>query len=314
LNISTGVPTTPSYRPHEPDEFGIEINFSPHSDTPSRVFRVMTSLIDSFQEIDGFLAGSIATGLKPSTLLEDIESGSIRVWLRNILESIDDESLKSGEWKKVIGAYLVKAKRIMIDWTDRRTTVTAEAEIAELRQELLDAAAQTDVLRIPTYVPIPSNEVVRSIQLISDALQPLNEDDSVSYLSSERIIEFNKSFEVVPAALTDLLVREVMTSEAPMILVIKRPDFLGDSKWEFRHDRRVFEARILDPAWMTEFRLGTVVIHPGDALRAVVRSTVRYGFDGEVVDSQHEIIKVDGVIHTIRPSQGHFFNLPQEGP
>jgi hypothetical protein len=267
----------------------------------------MTSLIESFQEIDGFLAGSIATGLKPSTLLEDIESGSIRVWLRNILESIDDDSLKSGEWKKIIGAYLVKAKRLMINWTDQRTTVTTEAEIGELRQELLDAAARTDVLRIPTYLPIPSNEVVRSIQLIADALKPLNENDSVSYLSSEPIIEFNTSFEVVPDALTDLLVREVISSEVPMILVIKRPDFLGDSKWEFRHDRRVFEARILDPEWLTEFRNGVEVIHPSDALRTVVRSTVRYGFDGEVVDSQHEIIKVSGVIHAIRPSQGHFF-------
>jgi hypothetical protein len=273
----------------------------------------MTALIDSFQEIDGFLAGSIATGLKPSTLLEDIESGSLRVWLKNVLESVDDDSLKSGEWKKVVGAFLVKAKRIMINWTERRTTVTAEAEIAELRQELLDAAAQTDILRIPTYTPIPSNEVVRSIQLIADALKPLGESDSVSYLSYEPTAEFNKSFQVVPDALTDLLVREVITSETQMILVIKRPDFLGDARWEFRHDRRVFEARIHDPEWLAEFREGTVVIHPGDALRSIVRSTVRYGFDGEVVDSQHEIVKVAGVIHTIRPSQGHFFNPPKEG-
>jgi hypothetical protein len=117
----------------------------------------------------------------------------------------------------------------------------------------------------------------------------------------------------VPEALTDLLVREVITSEVPMILVIKRPDFLGDAKWEFRHDRRSFEARIRDAKWLTEFREGTEVIHPGDALRSTVRSTVRYGFDGEVVDSQHEIVKVEGVIHTIRPSQGHFFSRPQEG-
>jgi hypothetical protein len=272
----------------------------------------MTALIDSFQEIDGFLAGSIATGLKPSTLLEDIQSGSLRVWLRNVLESVDDESLKSGDWKKVVGAFLVKAKRIMVNWTEGRTTVTAEAEIMELRQELLDAAAQTDVLRIPTYTPIPSNEVVRSIQLIADAIKFLGEGDSVSYLSSEPTIDFNGSFHVVPDELADLLVREVIESQVPMILVIKRPDFLGDSRWEFRHDRRVFEARISDSVWLTEFRGGTVIIHPGDALRSVVRSTVRYGFDGEVVDSQHEVVRVEEVIHTIRPHQSHFFNPPQE--
>jgi hypothetical protein len=302
--------TKSDHKPYDPDEFGIEISFAPHSDAPSRIFKVMTALIDSFQEIDGFLAGSIATGLKPSMLLEDIESGSLRIWLRNILDSVDGESLKSGEWKKVVGAFLVKAKRIMVDWTEGRTTVSAEAEIMELRQKLLDAAAQTDVLRIPTYTPIPSNEVVRSIQLIAEAIKPLNEGDSVSYLSSEETIDFNTSFQVVPDALTDLLVKEVIVSEVPMILVIKRPDFLGDARWEFRHDRRVFEARINDSGWLMEFRAGTAVIHPGDALRSVVRSTVRYGFDGEVVDSQHDIVRVEGVIHTIRPSQGHFFTPP----
>ncbi len=298
---------------HESDEFGIQISFAPHSDAPSRVFRVMTALIDSFQEIDFFLAGSIAVGLKPATLLEDIEVGSLRVWLRNVLESVDDEALKSGDWKKIVGAYLVKTKRIMINWTQGRTSVASESDVMELRQQLLDAAAGTDVLRIPTYTPIASNEVVRSIQLITDAIKPLSASDSVSYLSSEPAIEFNASFQVVPDELTDLLVKEVMTSHAQMILVIKRPDFLGDSRWEFRHERRVFEAKISDPEWLTQFRAGTEVIQPGDALRTVVRSTVRYGFDGEVVDSQHEIIKVDGVIHTIRPSQGHFFNPTKGG-
>lgn len=127
----------------------------------------MTALIEAFQEIDGFLAGSIATGLKPSTLLEDIESGSLRAWLRNTLESIDDDSLKSGDWKKLVGAFLVRAKHIMINWTEGRTTVDSEAEIQELRQELLDVAAHTDVLRIPTYAPISSTELVRSIEMIS---------------------------------------------------------------------------------------------------------------------------------------------------
>jgi hypothetical protein len=145
-------------------------------------------------------------------------------------------------------------------------------------------------------------------------MKPLSAGDSVSYLSSEPKTEFNRSFQVIPDALTDLLVRERITSETQMILVIKRPDFLGDARWEFRHDRRIFEARISDARWLTEFRAGTVVIHPGDALRSVVLSTVRYGFDGEVVDSQHEIIRVDGVIHTLRPSQDNFFNPQQEDP
>jgi hypothetical protein len=302
----------PHYQPHDPDEFGIEITFTPHSDAPGRVFRAMTALIDSFQEIDAFLANSIATGLKPSTLLEDIESGSLRVWLRNVLESVDDDSLKSGEVKKILGAYLVKAKRIMVNWTERRTTVDSQGEVQELRQELLNAAADTDILRIPTYAPISSIEIVRSIEMITNAIQPLAEGDSVAYLSPETRVEFNRSFQVVPNALTDLLVKESIKSETPMILMIKRPDFLGDSRWEFRHEKRVFDAKIQDSEWLFDFRSGVVLLLPGDALRCIVRSEVRYGYDGEVVDSKQEIIKVVEVIHSIRPIQSNLFRSPED--
>jgi hypothetical protein len=301
-------PGTPRrHLPRDPDEFGIEINFRPHSEAPSRVFRAMTALIESFQEIDQFLARSINAQIRPSTLLEDVESGSLRAWLRNVLENVDDESLKSGEWKKVIGAFLVKAKRIMIKWTEERATVDSQTDLLQLRQEILDAAAETDVLRIPTYTPITPGELVRSITLLTDAVKPLSDTDSVVYLSAELPAALNRAFEVFPEALTDLLVKESIPGETLMILMVKRPDFLGESRWEFRHEKRVFEAKIQDLEWLREFRNGVILLQPGDALRCIVRSEVRYGYDGEVIDSKQEIIKVTEVIHAIRPFQTHLF-------
>jgi hypothetical protein len=45
-------------------------------------------MIEAFQEIDTLLVGSIRSTLQPSTLLEDIEAGSVKVWLRNALIAI----------------------------------------------------------------------------------------------------------------------------------------------------------------------------------------------------------------------------------
>lgn len=290
-------------RSRGPDEFGIEIRFKPHSDAPSRVFRAMAALIDGFQEIDGFLVGSIATGIKPSLLLEDIEVGSLRSWLSNQLKDLDDETLKTGEIKKIIGTYLVRAKRYILEWEKKHPTVESHREIEELRQQLLDEAAKTDVLKIPTYAPITSTDVVRSVEVISKATGVLAEEDTVIYLTAESDVELDRSFSATPELLLSLLAKESLVNVAPMILVIKRPDFLGDSRWDFRWDRRPFEAHILDSAWLSDFRSGTTVIHPGDALKCNVRSTVRYGFDGEVIDAMHEIVEVLEVIHTIQPSQ-----------
>jgi hypothetical protein len=259
------------------------------------------------------LAGSVARGLKPSMLLEDIEAGSLRAWLRNQLELIDDETLKSGEIKKVVGAYLVRAKRLIIEWEKKHSKVESPKEIEELRQEILDESARTDVLRIPTYLPLPSTDIVRSIELISEATKPA-EGDSVVYLSAQPPTELNRSFDATPELLLSLLARETIVGQEVMILVIKRPDFLGDSRWDFRWDRHPFEAKIGDTGWLSKFRNGDVFLQPGDALRCSVRSTIRYGFDGEVVDKNYEITEVLEVIHALRPLQGKLFIPPGDLP
>jgi hypothetical protein len=70
---------------------------------------------------------------------------------------------------------------------------------------------------------------------------------------------------------------------------------------------RILPAKMSDTAWLLAFRNGRVNILPGDALRAIVSTTVKYGFDAEVIGSQYEIVRVLEVIPGERPSQS---NMP----
>jgi hypothetical protein len=81
-----------------------------------------------------------------------------------------------------------------------------------------------------------------------------------------------------------------------MTLLVKKPDYLGHSKWEFKHGERALDARILDLEWLARFQSGQIDLKPGDALQAVVKSVIATGFDGAVVDTQHEVLKVLGVV------------------
>jgi hypothetical protein len=68
-------------------------------------------------------------------VLEDIEAGSIRVWLSTFLKKIDDDGLRQGEIKKAIGPALVEAKYAAIGYLDR-DQATAASGAAELRETL----------------------------------------------------------------------------------------------------------------------------------------------------------------------------------
>lgn len=94
-----------------------------------------------------------------------------------------------------------------------------------------------------------------------------------------------------------VFVKEQLSNEANMILRVKKPDFLGDSMWDFVHAGRTFAAHMADAEWLELFRRGRVLLCPGDSLRVVIRSTLRYGFDNEVLGSHYDILKVEEVLH-----------------
>lgn len=302
-------------------DFFIKIDFEKGSGSPSRVFRAMSDLIDALQETDKNLIASIDAKLQPVLLLEDVETGSVKAWLKQTVESVDDEGLKKGDWKMVVGNYLLKAKYLIINFLDKKTDIKGVQEIETLEKDIHKLAEATDIKMLPAYEPIPREKLVRSIEKINTALTPLNDNDKASFETTEgEKTEFNLALHIAPETLEELITAETIQSVSEMILKVKKPDFLGTSQWEFRHDNRTMPARILDEEWLRDFQAGEVItIRPGDAIRATVLTEVRYGFDRDVVSTQYSVIKVIQVIPKAQTKQTELFerrtrkfNLPEE--
>jgi hypothetical protein len=283
-------------------DFGIQIDFDRDSPDPARVFRAMTGLIDSFQQLDRSLAGSIDVSIEPVLMLEDIEAGSLKTWLRTALLSTDDQALKSGEWKKVVGPYLVRTRYIVLRFLEGKEKLSSREDIARLQSELAAAAEETEARWIPMYSPVPTAKLLGGIQSVNDALSHLGQNDKAKFISDDGDANLNIGLQFSISEMEELLTREVISSESTMILKVKKPDYLGGSRWEFVFGRGI-EAKILDSDWLHRFQNRGVDVRPGDAIRAIVRTEVRYGYDGSVVGTSYTILKVLGVDHFDSPPQ-----------
>jgi len=151
-------------------DFCLEIDFDKETENPGRVFKTMSALIDTFEAIDRDLAVSIDSKIEPILLLEDVEAGSIRVWLANKIRDVEDEGLKSGDYKKVIGQYLVRAKWYIIDFLEGKSKITDKAEIEEMQAGLLELAEDTNVRHLPSYVPIEKTKLLRGVEGITNSI------------------------------------------------------------------------------------------------------------------------------------------------
>lgn len=290
-------------------DFGIEIKFDKNKESPAKAFRTLSEILESLHSVDIDLIGSIDSKIKPVTLLEDLETGSIRGWFKNVLEKIPDEGLKDLNWQKAVGHYLVTAKYLLIDFMAGKTTISSRKEIKQLEGKLFELAKQTNVKQIPAYSPISTAKLVGSISKINASLQYAKKENQITYIAgSKERTDFNLEFNFSPESIEGLLTKETIRSESEMILKVKKPDYLGDSQWELRHEKTPMLVKIADIEWLKKFQDREINVRPGDSLRSKVKTTVNYDHNNEVIGTHYEIIQVIKIIQVDSNNQLEFFS------
>jgi hypothetical protein len=276
-------------------DFAFEIDFKRGEGSPSRVFSAINDFIRGCERLDAELATGIDANIETVLLLEDIEAGSIKVWLRNALHATEDDALKTLDWKPLVGKYLVRAKYAVIRWIDDDTTPKS---LPALARELKELAAETEVKHLPDYqAPSPKAllDAVRDFQRVKDQLVP---GDRATYIDSQGdTAEMNLSMRWNIDDIEALAVKEtVKFPVAPMILAVKKPDYLGESKWDLRHGKKAISAKIEDETWLKRFQNREVDVRPGDSLRCEVLIEHLYGHDNELLTERYTVVHVVEVL------------------
>ena len=289
-------------------DFCIEIQYKKESENPSRVFRSMSELIDSFQRIDQHLVKAIDVNTETILLLEDIEAGSIKVWLRDLLKAIPDDAVYHLDWKPIVGQYLVRAKRFIVNFLENKTTITNIDEIRPLEDDIYKLAEETRVRWLPAYTRIQPRQLLESMRDISASLSHLTEEDNAKYIvPNEPEAKFNLTFNLAPESIEDLIAKETLSSESEMLLKVKKPDYLGESMWDFRHGTSTISASILDEEWLEKFQSRKVDVRPQDSIRVRVEISHIYDQNGDLVVTHYNILKVIGVIFAPDQAQPNMF-------
>jgi hypothetical protein len=291
-----GEVTLTTRRPKPPlADFAFEIDFKRGEGSASRVFSAINDFIRGCERLDAELVGAIDSNIETVMVLEDIEAGSIKVWLRNTLRVVEDDALKTLDWKPLVGKYLVRAKYAVIRWIDDDADPKS---LPALAREIQSIAAETDVKHLPDYrAPSPKAllDAVRDFQKVKEQLVP---GDRATYIGSDGgAAEMNLAIRWNVDDIEAMAVKETVTFPvAQMILAVKKPDYLGDSKWDLRHGKRAISAKIEDENWLKKFQGRQIDVRPGDALRCDVRIEHLYGHDNELLTERYTIVNVAEVL------------------
>lgn len=283
--------------------YSIKVEFEKGTEDPARVFSTMLGLINAFKEYDRNLAHIISADFEPEITLEDITTGSLKTTIVSILRKIDAGAIKELDWKQLIGSYLVKGKYKLIEFLEERETVTHYKEIENLNTELINLAHEANIIYLPSFSPIPPQKLLENIKDISEAMSHLQPKDRVTLIADNKEKEINKKFKLPVEKIESILTEHIVVSERVLVLKVKKPDFLGFSKWDMKHGNKAVSVKIEHIEWLNEFHKQKVSVLPGDSIKGLVKITENVDKHGELVAEEYSIIKVHEVLRHLQYQQ-----------
>lgn len=284
--------TTKKPEPPKAD-FAFYVNYKKGSGSPSRVFAATHDFIKACDRLDKELVKSIDSNIETVMVLEDIEVGSIKSWFANTLKATDDQALKDLDWKPAVGKYLVRAKYAVLRWVENDEAPTS---LVELAQEIKNIASETDVRHLPDYRTPSPESLISAIKDFQSLKEHFTDGDRVSVITPEGELEMNLTMRWDIENIEALAVKEIMKFPTILIFAVKKPDYLGDSKWELRHGKRNISAKIEDEEWLKKFQARQIDVRPGDSLKCKVEIEHLYGHDNELITERYIVKEVIDVL------------------
>jgi hypothetical protein len=275
-------------------EFELYFDFEKQSQSPQRIFKILSDLLIALGKFDNLLVQTANPEFRVDLVLEDIEAGSLRAKLAAFLRAIPEEAVKNFDWKKLIGHFLNKGLQRFILFLEDKPVIDNVQELKNIQSILeAEAALATDN---PLLVPgqIPLDKLIAFMEEITRAVSPLRNQEYIEYRSQQGNARFNPHLNT--ANLQALLVTETQSTENEYLVKAKRPDFMGESMWELVLKGHTITAKMADLEWLDSFHEGRVDFRPSDYLRIKLQTETTFRGSFGNPSAHHTVLKVIGIV------------------
>ncbi len=290
--------------------YSIKLEYKEHSTHPSQLFYAMGDLIESMKKLDDALIDSLPYQISNKIILESVETGSIITKLRTALDNIDDEALKELSIKKFIGSFLVKGKHKAIKLLAEKDGI-ADSKDFERIASSIEEVTEDELTEFGLTPNISRTKLLQAFNTISESMKQLGEEEKAIYISSEGSALINKNFSLSQDKIDELLTEKVAMSTIREIVDIKKPDYIGNSKWEvyFPQIKKYQFVKIEDKKWLGRFQSGDVDLRPGDSIDATIQSKSHIDRNSREILVEHSAQMIHRVIRNrdIKDNQASIF-------
>ena len=233
--------------------YSLIFDYEKEKTNPLILLSNITKVLQGFNELNNALCENIDTDIEVYPCLVDIEKGSIKLNLKDIIEQkITDENIEkfADNPKKFVITSVLKFIRHSIfrilNITKELPNQKREQKIIETIEKEFNKLPKNDLLA----KQINKNKILTSINTITQSAKNINKVILVDEINNSAIID--TTFEYTSHILETE--NNKKTNSLKVSLPIKKPDLLGASKWELIFVERKINATIEDTDFLEKVK------------------------------------------------------------
>lgn len=279
-------------------EYELKLDFVSGQNNPEQLYLAMISAFKFLQESDTVLARSISKDNRVTMSLIGIKEGSLRNFVRTRTECPENDLQPQNTiLEEKVTQYFVQGKKAITQGLLALNEINNENELNEIVEGVKKAAIESEIISEP-FFSLPTPEKIKDLAIIAEeSTRHLDANSRILYIeNNENPIQLPKVLSVDKGLFEEIDKRKTVKSERVIVLKVKKPDFLGDSKWEMKHGSQRIVCKIIDENWIERFKNKEVLVFPGDSLEAKVLLVEEYNIKGDLVKTEYTILEILDVI------------------
>ncbi len=247
-------------------DFEINLNFE-RQKSPAEAFSQMSRMYEKLLSIDKNVLYNILPTAGIEYELVDIEFGSIKSKVIQLLKAVPDEFIKDiASPKKLIGLALVGIKHKIL-----KAIETNEIQSRENLEKLTNSINK-EITRLPNLgvitLEVNNYFVLNSVNNIVLECKKLKQNESLEFRSTKGNAYMKSNAHVNMAKILHELGDQKLEQQRIETLKVKSLDLLSDRAcWNLIRQGKKIEVKILDKEWLSEYHNRQIVIQPNDYLK-----------------------------------------------
>lgn len=265
---------------------------------PLDAFQQISEVFQILNTFDKWVLTAIGRKITVEYTIADLEYASIKTLIEQTLKATPDEAIAELDWKKVIGAILLRAKYRLLKYLESHKRIDSREDIEIVPRQINEDFEASGLNKVTVISPLNLFPLVDLYSSAINAFNKLGEGENVEYKSSYGNARLGNGIVINRQKVITELSEDAIINTTTEILKIKKLDLLSDeASWDFKKDHRALKGvKISDHDWLNEYHSRKFVLLPEDSLKVRLKTTYIRSPDPEFSNTTYEILKVLEVI------------------